>query len=236
MKFFFFLIFFIQSSYALECSHFAHASEIESPADACANIFQATQKAFLQSKLKADCPGWPNLELIALGRPLGDKVKFLAFDNEKYLIQVHCQESVYNQTMVFFYYDAKRIVLGKRENPVHDPMSLVLFPVDPQISNSPAYEAKIAVKDFNKKTLMLTSYLKGLADGSIGTYAQYVLNKNTALPELKLTVTKSDQDHQAGYKFTNKHPPRGKGWKTLIPKKTLIGCLTSLDNLTCLSR
>ncbi|NUM60404.1 MAG: hypothetical protein HUU56_17380 [Bdellovibrionaceae bacterium] len=146
--------------------------------------------------------------------------------NSKYLLGFRCNSGAYNSSYIYFLLDSK--TESKNLPP------LVAFPNDPQLILNKdhqenwrleRYETQVFTSHWNQETLELFSYRKGLGDGSKGYYTKYKIDANSGLPQLLVSISRIEQDHQAGYHFSTESQPTGKGWLTLEPQQKLTGKL-----------
>ncbi len=214
----------------VDCQFKAHHGNRETWGDVCASFVESIHEKYPISSYKAQCSDFQETTL-------SDHFHLIQLSPALYLMQFRCNSGAYNKSFLYFLFDqshAKRSIRGTKRLPP----PLIQFPNDPELlSNTDiqkrwkldSSQTEIFKSNLNLKTWAMTSYRKGLGDGSIGYYTKYKFNKNTGIPKLLFSSTRILEDHSDGYFFDPNKDPSGKGWISFNPRNPIEGSLISFQ-------
>lgn len=189
------------------------------------------KKKFLKSSYRKVCTDFPLFPDTSHFRMLPLKpAQSTSKSNGKYLLEFQCSTGAYNASFLYFLFDSKKS--AKKKTPSLPP--IILFPHDIELLNIKdhverwqltKHQAQVFTRHFDANTLELTAFRKGIGNGSIGYYSKYKIDSETGLPRLLISFSRIEEDHKAGYDFSNDTQPSGEGWVSWQPQKNLLGIL-----------
>lgn len=211
-----------------DCQFKAHHGNRETWEDVCASFVESIHEKYPTSSYKDQCSDFQETTF-------SDHFQLIELSPVLDIMQFRCNSGAYNKSFLYFLFNKSHEKRSKRGTK-RLPPPLIQFPNDPQLLGNSAFQQRwkldssqteVFNSNINLKTWTITSFRKGLGDGSIGYYTKYKFNQKTGIPNLLFSSTRILEDHSDGYVFDPNKNPSGNGWVSFNPPNPIEGSLTS---------